>query len=499
MKSGIFNPFFSINGNSGGTPFVIGVIGDSNADGATSSIPTVAPATLYNYVSGSYTEITTQSVANNSPDKGSIWQPFATAYKAQFNNPVYLINCAQGGSTFYTSPLYYWMTGAISLYPAAKTKILAGAAAAGKSMPDAIVLNLGINDVRSGYSLTNVTNAVNDVILKLTTDFPNVPILVIQVGREETNINSVDLFNIRELLVDKAQATTNMHIIGSAPAYSFLSGYESDGVHYNNTGASFLGTCLVNWHINSGYSKWGRAVISTLFDGATLSSARKELIDTFISGQVSNGNYFKLDELNVFKTTTANNLYIDWTMIGYGVQRTSTFVANSHIAFDGVSGRYDMAYVGSVHARRSTQTDILCGLKLRTNASTGTSYLFGTFDGTDIFGANQLASPAAIRYIVYDTTFSNGTDVLFQANNLYTIGRNGTTKQLYKNTTLQASATQATTGLTANLPLYMGCVNASGTPATFINGTAEYAFVSLNSSFDLSSFYNAIETLIAAW
>lgn len=479
--------------------FTVATIGDSNSEGHAEISTPCAVQTLYawNSTTSALDEITNQSCANTYPQYYSIWQPLATKYKAQFGKPTMVINCGLGGSTIASSTSPYWESGGSSIYPAAKAKINAALTATGETL-DAIILNFGINDVSHATTLANITSGLNDVITKLNGDYPGIPVLVIQVGRH-TNINSADLYDIRELFVDKCQATTDWYLLGQPQTMSFLSGYETDGVHYNNVTQDYLAQCIVNWFINTGYTKWGRSVISSLFDGGTISTFRKNLIDSVINVQVSNGNYFRLDGWNVFKTTTVNNIFIDWSMIGYGVQRTSTFTANSHIATDGTSGRFDMAYTASFQQRRSTQNNILAGAKLRTNSSVGTSYLFGIVNGTAILGANQIASPTVVKYLINDLTQSAGTDILFQADKLYTVGRTGTTKQFYKNTTLQASTTQASVGTTAQYPLYIGCINSSSTAATFINATFEYSFVSENTSFDLTSFYNCNEKLIDRW
>lgn len=489
-----------ISGSGGGVEpgrHALGIIGDSNADGAATVITTCAADTLYLWNGTTTAEITTQSVANDSPTLGSIWQPFATAHKANTGSPVFLINGSRGGSN--VSALgagseFSWSTTG-TRYGLFQTKVASGLAASGISQLTAIIVNLGINDVRGAQTLATITTGFNSLFTRLESDYPGVPILVIQVGRKEDAIQNAALYEVRELLVDLCNTYTNVHMVGSAVPLALLSGYEADALHYNQAGQQMLASQLANWFTNSAYSKWGRSVISSLFD--VPSSARKTLIDNFISSQVSSGNYFRLDCLNVFKTGTENNIFFDWSFIGYGVKRTSTFTANDSIATDGVAGYYDTSYIQNHLTKRSSRTNIYAGVKIKNKTTTANSYLCGTFNGTNVLGINQ--NGTNVRYLANDATFSLGTEVTFANNSLYTVGRTSGTKKLVKNKTQDASAAVAVGANIDNFNMVIGAVNSSGTKATFINASYEYFFVSEHDSFDIANFYDNIEIMIAGW
>jgi lysophospholipase L1-like esterase len=502
MKQGIFNPFFQNGaqwyGSGGGVSrHAFGIIGDSNADGAATIITTCAADTLYLWNGSTTTEITTQSVANDSPTLGSIWQPFATAYKANTGSPVFLINGSRGGSN--ASALgagsgFSWSTTG-TLYDLFKAKVASGLAASGISQLTAIIVNLGVNDVRGAQSLATITTGFNSLFTRLNTDYPGVPVLVIQVGRKEDTLLNSALYEVRELLIDLANTYTNVHMCSSALTFALLSGYEADGLHYNQLTQQAIGSQLANWFTNSAYSKWGRSVISSLFD--VPSNARKTLIDNFISSQVTSGNYFRMDGLHVFKTGTENNIYFDWSFIGYGVKRTSTFTANDSIATDGVAGYFDTSYIQNHLTKRSLRTNLFMGVKVKTRVTAGTAYLFGNFNGTNIVGANS--NGTNVRYLINDATFSNGTEVTFANNSLYSVGRTAGTKRLIKNKTQDATAAVAVAANIDNFNVTIGAINSSGTKATFMSASYEYYFVSEHDSFDIGNFYDNIEIMIAGW
>jgi len=479
----------------------VAIIGDSNADGSASILTTCAPGTLYRVLkNGTTYEITDQSVANDG-NFGSIWHPFATEYKSLTGDPVLLMNGAKGGSSFYTSTYDWNPASGDTLYSSLKTRITNGLAANGKAGLDAIIMNLGINDVRASFTYANITTAAIALFDLIETDFPGVPVLIIPVGRTETSIQSTALYDLREFFVDQCNARANFHMMCQPASWAFMSGwYEPDAVHYTNLAQVEAGKQLARWFVNRGtYSKWGNSVISSHFDD--ISTPHKVLVDNFMISQVANGNYFRMDELHFFKTSDVNNIFFDWTFLGFGVQRTSTFAANDAVSTNGTTGYYDMAYVPNSYARRATQSNILSGVKVKTRSSTGSAYLFATFTsaGSAGIGITQQASPNPIRSLANDGTFTNGTDVFFQADNLYSSGRSSGNKYLYKNSTLHASAAVATTGTGTIYNMAVGAVNSSGVRSAFLAGSYEYSFVSEYNSFDLSSFYNDAETLVDGW
>lgn len=471
---------------------LLGVIGDSTADGAAILKGSCPTKTFYNFIGSSWSQITTQSVANDSPTLGSIWHYFANAYKAEFNKPTYLVSGAKGGSSFYTSTFSWYTTG--TLYTDWLLRMNRACASLGKKAPDLIVMKLGVNDIRAGFSYANITAGIDSLVSRITSSFPNTPVLVMQIGRTETDINSLALADIREYLIDTCNANANFHMVTSPPTMALLSGYEADGLHENAYAQKIYGKQLVNWLTNSRFSKWGRSIISTQFD--VPSNQDKIAMDTYVLAQVTSGNYLRMDGWHVWKNTVVENMYFDWTFMGYASLRTASWAYKDAVTFNG-STYADLAFVSSFHARRSTQNNFIAGVKIKTRSNTTASYAFGSFDGAKGIGVLQQVSANPIRCLANNGTFLNGTDVLFAAGHFYASGRTGTTQKIYKDATAQATASQASTGV-HNFPISVGGINSSGTRATFTTGSVEYCVVSEHDSFDLTGFYNDSETYIAA-
>lgn len=502
---GILNPyvFNNIDETPAGEQLFWG-IGDSNLDGRGVTPPTIASGTMYNWNAGtsSFDNITNQSITNDG-SYGSVYQYFAEAYKATTGKTVLVCNTGKGGSSFYpNAPGEQHWTGngdADDLYVPALAKVRNALAAKGLTRPKAIFLNCGINDYTASTSEANITAAMNALLSNLNRDFPGVPILMLISGRTGSIAFDTGLYNLRKLQVAAAEANPDLYVVGSACQF-IGAGYLNTGgdeIHYASNGLDWWGDMLNHWFINSSYTnEWARAAVSCTFDD--LSSTRKGLINTLITGLYNRGDLFKLEHLSIFKTTVVNNSYIDFSWLGYNFSTSSTFTANTSISTNGTSSYRTITYFSGVNIRAASQNDFLVGAKIktRTTAAGTTAIAFGGTDGTNAINFGQ--STTATTYRCNDNTTTTGGEASITANNLYTIGRNGTTKELYKGSTLQSSTTQSSTG-SYNSFIRIGCNQNSGVAASFINATFEYAFASKNVGFDLANFYTDMEATITGW
>lgn len=496
--------FFQALLTTEGTGDVFGIIGDSNADGRGGSIPTVASNTLYLWGGSSFSQITTQSVSNNDNTKGSIWQQMATDYKALTGRPVYLVNGGWGGSEFYPNgDNTNWYTSG-DLYTPFITELDQALAARNAIKPTALIMNLGINDCRAATSVANVQTGITSLLDRLVAKYPGTPILCIVPGKAESNTyNDQRFYQIRAHLIQKAQEMTDVHILCNAGQFVDISGmYQSDDIHYHQAMNDIIGSMIGRWFANGGVSnKWARTLISSHFD--VLNNNRKDLINTFVTNQYNNGNYFKLESLLVYKTTTANNLYIDWTFVSFGREGPFpvTFTANDNISSNGSSTYCAFSYVNSFYNRSGAgQNDFIIGVKLKTNSQTaGTS---GTLFGRSASPMIRLAqSTATITYhanVVSGSSRTVSGNFPLSDNTLHSVARNGGTEYYIKNTTITDTHSLASSGAMTATPL-VGANGTAGSPAVYLNGTYEYAFAAKYDGFDLSSFYTDIEYLIAHW
>lgn len=484
---------------------VFAIIGDSNADGRGETIPTVDAGILYKWNGATFDEITNQTVANTGSN-GSSWQQFSTDYNSDTDKKILLVNSAKGGSTFYPEGALeeHWMgSGAptgVDLYEPFKTSLNAALAAKGLLKPKAIIIGgLGINDITAGTSAANIESGIDALITNLTTDYPEVPILYCITGRNNSASHNAALYHIRRYMVGKAESNENLYIVGTAASLIDTGMYNADNLHFTQAGYNALGSMYARWFKNSAYTnKWARSIISSHFD--ELSTARKGLINTFISNQYSNGNYLKLEYLSLFKTSTQNNIFFDWTFFGFNLidGAGTTFTANQHVATAGSANYITYSFIPTVNNSRASQTDFIEGVKLKTN-TTGAgvlAILFGASDGSDLHYVRQ--STTVTGFTANDATATTGSEASLASGNLYCTARTGTTKRLIKNKTVDAQATVTSTGATAGFPR-IGAFNSNGTIQNYIAGEYEYAFAAKYSDFNLDSFFDDIETLIANW
>lgn len=482
---------------------VFGIVGDSNADGRGDTIPVVGADTLYLWDGAAFDEITTQSVANEGGGiYGSIWQQFATDYKASSSRITLLVNGALGGAEFYPNgDNNNWYTSG-DLYVPWRDDMRAALAAKALGKPKAIFVNLGINDVRGSTTLANITTGVNSLVARIKADFPNTDIVFIQVGRTETSANNEALFDIRRLIVETCENDPRCHMCGSGATFvGVTGGYNGDNLHYSQAANDHIGAMLGRWMINGSRSKWARSVISSHFD--ELSSTRKGLIETFIS--TLGADFHILNGFLNFKTTDQNNTFFDWTFLGLGLNTNGTFVANSHIATSGAANQtFSFGYLNAFFDKGGAgQNDFRLGVKLKTRSTAaGTAAVF--FGRTDASGnvirVGQAAAAGTTNFHanVLAAGQVNGTEADLVSGTLYTVSRDGLNQYLHRNKVQDATASAASSGA-CDGAITIGYNNNNGTLSFPFNGQYEYCFAAPYTSFDYDAFYDAVEVLIAGW
>jgi lysophospholipase L1-like esterase len=479
---------------------VFWIIGDSNADGRGATIPTVESGTLYNWDKTNDTPITitTESVANDDNTKGSIWQQMATDWKAASGYSSVIVQCGRGGSEVAAAGDNIDWSETGTLYAPALEDVQNALTHYGLTRPKAIIINLGINDITAAKSTATIEAAIDSLLSRLTTEYPDTPILIIQVGRHGSASIDASLYHIREYYVSKAQAMENVHIVGQATSLIGAGQYNGDNLHYSQAGNNSLGSMLARWLNNSSYDKWSRAVISSHFDD--LSANRKALVDQVVSGLVDRGDYFDVEQLSVFKTTTENNIYNDWAFLGYTFKVGSTFSENSHIATSGSPNVHTYSYIPSVANSRASQDDFIEGVKLKTRTTPDgtTAVLFGGCNASSAHSHYVRQTTTNSSFTSNDATGTNGPETNLAAGNFYATARNAGTKYLIKNSSVSQSASLASSGQSTQLPR-IGGFNNNGTTGTYLAGEYEYLLVAKYTTFDLASFITDIEYLIAHW
>lgn len=494
---------------------IFGVVGDSNADGRSTTVPTVGAGILYNFVSGSFSAITTQSVANDtSTPWGSIWQQFAIDYNAATGLPVYLVNGASGGSNFYPDgDTNNWYSSGGTLYAAFTSKMSSALTARGAVKPEGIFVNLGINDARSissaaeGYG--NFQTGVTSLFTRLTTDYPGVPIYVIIPGRAETptySYNDSNFYGVRATIRATGQTFTDVNIVAGALTWvdettvGTGNAYMADGLHYGQPMNNQLGTICARFVNSTISNKWARAVVCSRWSDYTGSFATT--LATRITNLVTSGDYFKMEPtvLTVSPSQDERDCLIDITFLSNCVLFGAPTVNADHcLAFNGTSQYMSAIYIVSwFNQSGAGQDNYIVGARLvsRTTASGTAASLVGRAVGTIQTRVIQTIVPSVAWYPSRNTaeTWSGGDTSLQNA--FYGVARNSGTGYLYKDSTQVDSAVSASAGALNATMITMA--HEPGTGITqYLGGTLGYH---LNAAFniDLSYTLTQLEAIIAA-
>jgi hypothetical protein len=485
------------------------VMGDSNVDGRCTTIPTIAADTMYKWIDPTVTEITNQNISRDGTF-GSLWPYFAEDYKAATSKKVVLVHHGYGSARFvHTTNTNDFSVDGVR-YDAAINDCDSALTSLGLDVPKAIIVNCGVNDLVSTASITDIRTAIDSFFTRITTKYPNVPVLIVQNGRVGTSPtnNSQKGYQIRAYLKKMAEDYADVFIISGGLVYTggqFGTTYwKSDGlnVHYENTLAELIGSQLSKWFVNESYSKWSRNIISSF--ESELSSLRKGLINDFVNNQILNANYHKFEELYLFKVPLSSDIGVDFAFKSYLFTTNTTFTANDNIATNGTNARIGRNYVNSYYNQTGAgQNDFREGVKLKERTGgTGLSYLFSR---------NTISSGAAIRVgqngtkIIFnanDVTTTEGSQASLQNNTLYSVLRNGTNRQLLINKTVDVTDSTPSTGA-VNDGYSIGVNHAgekgSDTFSLWLAGKYEYGYVSVYTGFDFDSFYDDMEYLIAHW
>lgn len=482
---------------------VVGIIGDSNADGRAASVPTVGADTLFlwNASGGTVDEITTQSVANETSGGpyGSIWQQYATVRKSAFNKKTVIVNGASGGSEFYPNgDNNNWYTSG-TLYDAWKTQMEDCLDELGLIKPKHIIINLGINDIRGGTTIANITLGIESLAARIMADFPNTPIRFIQVGRSETTGNGQLFYQTRKAIRDVCQNNANCHICGDASMFIGITGsYNADNLHYSDTMNGTLGDMLERWefHYNL-YTKWANSIISSHYDSInpTLEGKIQSWVNTLGS------DYFKMPFFLNLESTHINNFNLNWTFLGFGINVGATRNVLGRLATNGTTSQaFAPGYFNSyMDTGGSGQNDFRCGtwLGTRTTANGTAAVLFSRTDaGGDIIRVGVASGAGTVTYCANSSANSNGTDGDLVDDTLYSVGRNGTAKELWKGSTMDATVTEATSGA-CEQNINIGLNNNNGVLSLPLNADYRLFFASPYTSFDFTNFVSACTTLLA--
>ena len=227
------------------------IIGDSVGSGTSNGTVDVQNGILSEWDGASLNAVTTDIAGANT---GTYVPKFAERINEVTGRKVNVIETAVGGAEF--SPYLdnnNWSTLG-TLYASMITKSNSFVNSTEKSI-DYILIILGINDSRGTTALATIESDANSLITRLNADFPNVPKLIYNTGRQAgnyaTNQRWLDVRNIITNGVDGLVETYPSVYLAGDLINDYGSSAFYDGLHLNQTANNQLGTDLANYIITT--------------------------------------------------------------------------------------------------------------------------------------------------------------------------------------------------------------------------------------------------------
>lgn len=447
------------------------VVGDSNANGFSDTITSVTSGALFNFNGSTFDLITTESVSNGNPTKGSIYQKMADVIFADSGRVTHLVNAAAGGSSVCpAADDNDWSTTG-TLYAAMQTKVNDAIIAAGGGYVGRIIINLLINDVRDQIAdgtdptIAAITTYWNSLLDRLHTDFPLAEILLINVGRTESASGLLVLSQCRDLVVSSAWDRSYCHMVNSGAFHISISGgYIADNLHYSTTTNDAMGNSIAKWERYSSFTKQARSIIAAHFDEIDLTARNR--IQTMVNTLGS--DLENIPVLTPLMSSDTRNYLIDFTFRTFNGAPTSGFVQAGNGWLDtnnSINNCFPCGFFsGWASAGGNSGTDFSFGAivgDIRTAAGTAAA-LFGVSNASTRIQVGHGNLTSTVNYYANTTVVRNYSDQDLVANIPHLCGRLSGTEFYYKDTTQVDSVSQAHTA-DMNSAIYVGCLNNNGT------------------------------------
>lgn len=495
-------------------------MGDSIAAGtSTAPGPTCAAGLVYEYVGGVLVDrATTEFSSITSVGAGTIWKQFAIDVNASTGKKVVIIAKGlsgaevfpNGGTDTHWAPNYDNAGSFVSagtgsvLYNNAKTDVTNCLAYLGKSSLDGVLQVVGVNDARGGATVANIQLGFESLMDKINSDFPGVPIFAASIGRDETSIMGGKKQSVKRIQWILANARSYYHLAANLInlyEWDAATYYNADNLHLTQTGNNLAGTIFARYFLSTESDKDVRQVLNAFKTART--TAHAAAWKAFVQNLKSAGTWTALESFIPAVGAAVEDVLVDIKYLGVGHNYGFTFSANSHIAISSGTAQRGYFVYPSIGWVNAGQTDFLKGVRVKVNnTAAGTlGYLFGVTvsapSSRSIFVAQNASSQ--IVYACSDGTGSTYTGVTkFQNDELVTIGRNGTTKLLYRGGTQVSTAAVAASGGLIDQVSYDGCRSLDGTPNGFLNSQIEASYEAAYTGFNVSTFNTELNTLLTA-
>lgn len=480
---------------------VVGVAGESNA-GDTTFSTSYGPATLTDvskkWNGSAYVDVSTTDFNNQAGVHGTAWKNFALNVWNAVTKATWVVNGAAAGSTVYpTTGTNNWYTpGGGTRYSTFKSNLDSAVLAAGKTLPDLLIIWLGTNDMTAATTIANITLAYTWLIDQMRADYPGVRILV-----QSTSIDGATLGMTSKRAAMKSMFRTledtydNVELFANADCY-YQRGYVplTTDIHFTQDGYNAAGNQASRCYLSQ-YSKQTRVVLSQ-YDTA-ISASAESAWDTFITWCIANNCWKKttLDSLQIYVSDTAKNLWNDFTNSRSPLNNAVDFNVKESIGIAGPSKTLIDNFIPSIGRRNTTDTDFYEGHKVLLNSvAVGTTAVIAQdMTALPMRRMFQSTTPSIIINTFTSTNLVTTTITSFGNNHYYSWGRDGTTEELLQDATVLATRTSSN-GTISTLALTYGGKSAG----SYWTGKLQCKYLIKHTGIDIAAFQAQLNILLTA-
>lgn len=428
---------------------------------------------------------------------GSMYPAFCVAHFNRTGRAPIISGLPVGGTKFFGDMGGGWGEASSTNYDNSIADAEAARVKAGVDKIFLVISSLGVNDQKSGDTLTSVQTAVNTYADKLIADFPYARILHWVSGFEGTANNRGG--KVRGYQRTASINKSRFELCGQNLMFNTAGLYSADQIHLSQPGQDMQGQNVDRYLTldTSVYTdRRARFVINSMY--SDLSSGRKAKINTLY---VNCGTVMDdVISMVLCIMPTKVDVQTGWGAIGILTDDGFDFNADANITTDPTGSKAARVAISSVVCDyRYSHTDL--GFVARTidrkgAFGTSTKYLFGVSSGTNLFGVAE-TSTGVIQFFGWDNSTAFTSSGGIADNTRYAVERESGDKRAIVNgsvigTTTVAAGAELTAGIEVGARYTAGAT-------LFLN--TEFAYVAMYkaSTFNRSLFDSEMETLLSGW
>jgi hypothetical protein len=272
--------------------------------------------------------------------------------------------------------------------------------------------------------------------------------------------------------------------------------YNVDDLHYSTAMLYNWGFQIARWETYKQYEKWSRSIICSHYDD--IPTVLKDAIQVW---RLAIGDdYFKLSNFTLLKTTSLNNIGLDFSLISFNINNGGDLISNIFTTDGTISKTMVVGYICSYYDRSGAgQNDNRFGFRLGAiSTPAGTLAVAGgcVVPTNQRFQIGQATGAGFVTWDDNHNVINSGTEQDLAANSQYEINRNGTTSQLIKDKIVDSAIVSASTGV-VNISPFLGARNNNA--VADLPFAAEYLYtyaLPYSGLTDYDAFIDASETLI---